>query len=105
MGRSTCRRSIRSALFALIAAAMMSVIPGVVVPGVAQARSGAAWPDRQTILSDLPQLFFELRARHSDKCLDVDGRGPGGAGADFANVMQYRCWGGTNQHWRLVHIP
>jgi hypothetical protein len=99
------RRSIQSVLFALTAAAMMSVSLGVVTPGVAQARSGAEWPDQQVVSSDQAQVFVELRARHSDKCLDVDGRGPGGAGADFANVMQYHCWGGTNQHWRIVHIP
>jgi Ricin-type beta-trefoil lectin domain len=46
---------------------------------------------------------FELRAQNSNKCLSVDGRGPGGPGADLANVVQYHCEGGAlNQHWRMV---
>jgi hypothetical protein len=48
--------------------------------------------------------YYELRSQTNDKCLDVDGRGPGGAGADLANVQQYHCWGGVNQHWRLVYV-
>ncbi|MBU2667304.1 RICIN domain-containing protein [Actinoplanes bogorensis] len=48
--------------------------------------------------------YFELRAEHSEKCLDVDGRGSGGATANLANVMQYECWGGTNQQWRIADV-
>src|SRR5690349_6185779 len=33
-----------------------------------------------------PEKYFELRSQGSDNCLSVDGRGPGGPGADLADV-------------------
>jgi hypothetical protein len=42
--------------------------------------------------------YYELRARHSDKCLDV-------ANFSFdhgADVIQGNCWGGRNQQWTFL---
>jgi hypothetical protein len=39
--------------------------------------------------------YFQLRARHSGKCLDVSGSST----ADGADIQQWACAGGTNQQW------
>jgi len=41
--------------------------------------------------------YFILKAKHSDKCLDVRNAStqPGG------NVMQWDCHGGDNQVWQI----
>ena len=39
--------------------------------------------------------YFQLRARHSGKCLDVVSAGTG----DGADIQQYTCGSGTNQQW------
>lgn len=39
---------------------------------------------------------FELRAVHSNKCMDLDAWG---------NVQQWSCWGGSNQYWKLQVAP
>ena len=42
----------------------------------------------------------QLIAKHSNKCLDVDGA----SGGDGANVHQWGCHGGNNQKWRLEPV-
>jgi hypothetical protein len=42
----------------------------------------------------------QLIAKHSNKCLDVNG----GSGGDGANVHQWGCHGGNNQKWRLEPV-
>ncbi|WP_175439315.1 RICIN domain-containing protein [Streptomyces vilmorinianum] len=42
--------------------------------------------------------WYEVVARHSDKCLDVAWASP----ADGANVIQWGCSGQGNQQWRLI---
>ncbi|MCD9188596.1 MAG: RICIN domain-containing protein [Pyrinomonadaceae bacterium] len=42
----------------------------------------------------------QLIAKHSNKCLDVNG----GSGGDGANVHQWSCHGGNNQKWRLEPV-
>jgi hypothetical protein len=44
--------------------------------------------------------YREVRAQHSSKCLDVTAANL----ADGAKVIQWSCWGGANQHWRLVNV-
>ncbi|MFH8258146.1 RICIN domain-containing protein [Streptomyces roseolus] len=44
--------------------------------------------------------FYEIRARHSDMCLDVAHQSK----AHAADVIQGRCWGGWNQQWRVVRL-
>ncbi|MER6082625.1 RICIN domain-containing protein [Streptomyces sp. NPDC001833] len=41
--------------------------------------------------------YYNLTARHSDKCLDVSDN----SSADNATAIQYACNGGLNQQWRL----
>lgn len=40
--------------------------------------------------------IYELRAAHSNKCLDLDAWG---------NLQQWDCWGGSNQRWRVQLAP
>ncbi|MFF5208020.1 RICIN domain-containing protein [Streptosporangium sp. NPDC000396] len=51
--------------------------------------SGPKWPGTGTP--------FQLRARHSDRCLDVQDA----SYAHGANVLQATCSNGANQRWRL----
>lgn len=44
--------------------------------------------------------FYEIRAQHSDKCLDVAHKSQ----AHRANVIQGTCVGGLNQQWRIVLV-
>ncbi|WP_222598250.1 RICIN domain-containing protein [Lentzea tibetensis] len=77
----------------------------ILMAGTSVAAAGNGGTSRESAVSGIAAWqYYELRARHSDKCLDVDGRGAGGAGADFANVMQYQCWGGANQQWRFAYV-
>lgn len=59
----------------------------------------ATTPDRSTTVDptgvDAQQYYYELRARHSGKCLDVRGAST----QNGADVIQYSCHGGTNQQW------
>jgi Ricin-type beta-trefoil lectin domain-like len=48
----------------------------------------------------IQQIYYELRARHSGKCLDVYG----GSTDDGASVIQFSCHGGYNQQWRLWDV-
>jgi hypothetical protein len=41
--------------------------------------------------------YYNLVARHSDKCVDVQDN----SAADNGHVVQYACNGGLNQQWRL----
>ena len=41
--------------------------------------------------------YYDLVARHSDKCVDVSDN----FAADGAVALQYTCGGGLNQRWRL----
>jgi len=43
---------------------------------------------------------YEIVAKHSGKCLDVEGARPD----DGTNVQQWACGGGPNQRWRLVSV-
>jgi hypothetical protein len=45
---------------------------------------------------------YQIVAQHSQKCLDVEGRGT----ANGTNVQQWTCGGAsnTNQLWRLVRF-
>ncbi|MFI9644057.1 RICIN domain-containing protein [Micromonospora sp. NPDC051925] len=49
--------------------------------------------------STLPVDYYEFRARHSDRCLDVTNAST----AHGAQVVQGTCWGGTTQHRKLVN--
>jgi hypothetical protein len=43
---------------------------------------------------------FQLRARHSAKCLDVVNSGTG----DSVDIQQNTCGSGTNQQWNRVQV-
>jgi hypothetical protein len=45
--------------------------------------------------------YYEIRARHSTKCLDVYY----GTHFDGENVQQYTCWGGDMQQWSPIYRP
>jgi hypothetical protein len=47
---------------------------------------------------DGPGDFKSLISRHSGKCLDVKSRST----ANGAQIIQWRCHGGTNQQWGVV---
>jgi hypothetical protein len=49
-----------------------------------------------------PNLFYEIRARHSDKCLEVYG-GTGALG-NGAPVVQWECVGAENQQWKFAPV-
>ncbi|MGW3891440.1 RICIN domain-containing protein, partial [Micromonospora chokoriensis] len=44
--------------------------------------------------------YFQLRARHSNKCVDV----PAAATADGVVLKQYSCNTGTNQQWSRTAV-
>src|ERR671912_2899996 len=44
---------------------------------------------------------FEIVARHSGKCLDVERASQN----DVAAIIQWTCHGGDNQRWRLEPAP
>ncbi|MET9962814.1 RICIN domain-containing protein [Streptomyces sp. NPDC006326] len=80
----TARRISRTAICFGFAAACL--LPG---PSTAEAAAPTTPVDRG---------FFQIRARHSDMCLDV-------AWASYDNaarILQATCGGGHNQQWRLV---
>lgn len=45
-----------------------------------------------------PSAYYEVRAKHSGKCLDVNGY----SFDDGAPLIQWSCWGGANQQWQFV---
>ena len=47
--------------------------------------------------ADLREGVYEMRAVHSDKCLDV----PRSSRSSGANIIQYDCTNATNQQWRF----
>jgi hypothetical protein len=47
-----------------------------------------------------PNLWYQIKARHSAKCLDVSG----GALRNGANVIQWDCHGGENQQWKFTPV-
>ncbi|XYH93542.1 RICIN domain-containing protein [Sorangium sp. So ce1128] len=49
------------------------------------------------ISRDPTATYYTLGARHSGKCLDVNGAST----ADGAAVQQWTCNGGSNQQWQL----
>jgi hypothetical protein len=49
-----------------------------------------------------PNLFYQISARHSGKCLDVYG-GPGAVG-NGALIVQWDCYNVTNQQWTFVPV-
>ncbi len=49
-----------------------------------------------------PNVFYEIRARHSDKCLDVSG-GPSSL-LNGAPVIQWDCNGADNQQWKFTPV-
>jgi chitinase len=44
--------------------------------------------------------YYEIVARHSGKCLDVEGEST----AAGARVIQFGCGGWPNQQWRIIHV-
>ena len=47
-----------------------------------------------------PNTEYKVCARHSGKCLDVEGAST----ADNARLAQYGVWGGANQKWRIRQV-
>ena len=45
--------------------------------------------------------IYEIRAMHSDKCLDV----PHSCNKDEVEIIQYRCNNTTNQRWKITEGP
>jgi hypothetical protein len=54
----------------------------------------------RTITCTAQPTYYEIVARHSGKCLDVEG----GSTAAGALVKQYTCGGWTNQQWQVVSV-
>ena len=111
MGKITVgRRSIRQTVLAITTAVVMaaSVINGLA--GVAQA-AGRADPEQGkaehvavTVQQD-PKLLlanntYTLTNVNSGKCLDV----VYGGKDNFVPVIQYTCYGGPIQQWRLTGV-
>jgi hypothetical protein len=63
---------------------------GVVIGLLGTIPAGTAFADR---------FSYELRAQHSDKCLDVSNASVD----DGANVQQWTCAGVPQQHWDIVY--
>lgn len=47
-----------------------------------------------------PNIFYQIKARHSGKCLDV----AGWSAANGAPVIQWDCHGGENQQWTFTPV-
>ena len=54
-----------------------------------------------TVAAQAPPGVYEIKARHSDKCLDV----PGSSRADGTHIIQYTCNHTTNQIWKIYEGP
>jgi hypothetical protein len=55
---------------------------------------------RKAVTGQSQGQYYEVRAQHSNKCLDVAYMSQ----THGADVVQGNCWGGTNQHWRLAYV-
>jgi Astacin (Peptidase family M12A)/Ricin-type beta-trefoil lectin domain-like len=53
------------------------------------------WADQQVSVHNLAGGFVEIRMRHDNKCLEIYGFSAANGGA----LVQWSCWGGTNQQW------
>ncbi|MEH1017952.1 RICIN domain-containing protein [Micromonospora sp. CPCC 206060] len=94
------RRSLRVSLTSLFSALLAGSLLAL---GAGAAQAGTSAPEAQRSATS-PGIqavdYYEFRADHSNKCLDV-------ANASIAHgtpVVQGDCWGGTNQHWRWIHV-
>lgn len=54
----------------------------------------------KTIACAPPPTYYEIVARHSGKCLDVEGEST----ASGARVIQFGCGGWPNQQWQVVSV-
>lgn len=68
--------------------------------GIAGLTVGASAATGQALSDTVTTQYYEVRAQHSNKCLDVRDASV----AHGADVIQGDCWGGTNQHWRFVAV-
>jgi hypothetical protein len=66
---------------------------GAIAAIVAPLAGGASLASASTNVT-----YYEFRAQHSDKCLEVYGFSQ----LNNGSVGQWDCWGGRNQQWRLV---
>lgn len=57
---------------------------------------GTLWKGRSS--SSVTYTYYDIKAKHSGKCLDVSGAST----SNNADVFQYTCGGSANQNWRLV---
>ncbi|MBO4206926.1 RICIN domain-containing protein [Micromonospora echinofusca] len=103
--RRPLRVTVTSLLSVLLTGALLTLGTGAAQAGNGgpDTRAGSSAPEAQrSVTSPGTQAvdYYEFRADHSNKCLDV-------ANASIAHgtpVVQGNCWGGTNQHWRWIHI-
>ncbi len=63
---------------------------------------GVAGLHQTFIFDDMGGGRYQIRAKHSGKCLDVSLAGGGMNDGD--NVQQWTCWGGNNQLWTLTEV-
>jgi hypothetical protein len=54
----------------------------------------------RTITCSAQPAYYEIVARHSGKCLDVEGEST----ASGARVIQFGCGGWPNQQWQIVSV-
>lgn len=92
-------RGRRLGRFLAIAVAAVGMV-GAMAVSAAAAPSASSGPTGSSTAK--PQtLYFQIRVRHSNKCLDLDTASPT---ADGARVQQWTCLGPDqlNQIWRVV---
>jgi hypothetical protein len=81
--------------------ALSALVPAVVLGTMAVLPGSAAAADAASKSRASSYLYYDIVAVHSGKCLDVFGVSTG----DGADVIQWGCWGGQNQQWRLDGRP
>jgi hypothetical protein len=74
----------------LVSLGAIAIVASVGMPAYAESRIGSV-----VVKSDTTN--YQVIARHSSKCLDLDG----GRAEDGTAIIQWGCHGGLNQRWQL----
>jgi Ricin-type beta-trefoil lectin domain-like len=105
-GRNSVKYAGRTWSYGRLAAVAVAVLSmaGTMLVGAAGFASAASNEAAQATKPGVETVFFQIRARHSDKCLDLD-TGVGGGSGNGVPVQQWECLGSLqiNQLWQLIN--
>jgi hypothetical protein len=103
VGINRRRRVGRFLAIATVALGMIGATAAGAAGAVGSAPGATSGPAGSAGTAKPQTLYFQIRARHSNKCLDLDTGSPSPSG-DGARVQQWTCLGPDqrNQVWRVV---